>query len=72
MRTATLRVCGSISSERIRRVAWAATDPERLVSLEGNRLNDGRRAKPDRRAADRIAMRALGWVEQVTTFYGGL
>ena len=53
-------------------VAWATTDPERRVSLETNRLNDGRRAKPDRRAADRVAIRALGWVEQGTTFSGGL
>jgi hypothetical protein len=53
-------------------VAWATVDPERLVSLDVNRLNDGRRAKPDRRAADRLGIRALGWVEMLTTFWGGL
>jgi hypothetical protein len=53
-------------------VAVAETDPERRVSLEVDRTNDGRRAETDSRPSLRLAIRVLGWVEQWTTFYGGL
>jgi hypothetical protein len=54
------------------RVVAAETDPGRLVSLDVDRTNDGRRADPDRRASVRVAMKALGWIEMMTSFYGGL
>jgi hypothetical protein len=53
-------------------VAAATVDGERLVGLEHDRSNDGRRVEKDGRASNRLALRVLGWVEQVTTFYGGL
>ena len=53
-------------------VEIAETDPLRLVSLEGDRTNDGWRVSADPRAAIRYAIRACGWVEQLTSFYGGL
>jgi hypothetical protein len=53
-------------------VAWAETDPDRLVGLELDRSNDGRRREPDGRAANRIGVRALGWLELNASFYGGL
>ena len=53
-------------------VDLAETDPERRVSLEVDRTNDGRRVDPDSRASWRLSVRALGFTEMLTTFYGGL
>ena len=53
-------------------VAIVETDPERRVSLEVDRTNDGYRVEGDARAAIRYAIRACGWVEQLTSFYGSL
>ena len=53
-------------------VDLAETDPDRRVSLEVDRTNDGRRVEPDPRASWRLAVRTLGFTEMLTTFYGGL
>ena len=53
-------------------VVAATTDGERVLGLEHDRSNDGRRVEPDRRASNRLTLRVLGWVQQLTTFYGGL
>ncbi len=53
-------------------VAAATTDPQRRIALENDRSDDGLRTTSDPRASTGLSIRVLGWVEQITTFYGGL
>jgi hypothetical protein len=55
------------------RVVEAECDPRRLLALEHDRTNDGLSDRPARPgAALGLAVRTLGWVQQLTTWYGGL
>jgi len=55
-----------------RRVVSAEVDPDHRLFQERDRTNDGRRAAVGERPSVRVAIRALGWVEMTTSFYGGL
>ena len=55
-----------------KKATLAAVDPHRLLALDRDRSNDGRRTQPHRGASITLALRMLGWVEMTTSFYGGL
>jgi hypothetical protein len=51
----------------------AEVDPAHLLAVEHDRSNDGRVHEPEGPgAALPLSLRLLGWVQQLTTFYGGL
>jgi hypothetical protein len=55
------------------KVAWAEVDPERRLALEHDRTNDGLASKPQGPSPVLpLSVRVLGWVEMMTSFYGGL
>ncbi len=50
----------------------AEVDPYYAYALDANRTNDGRTTRSNAGASLQLAIRALGWVEMSTSFYGGL
>jgi hypothetical protein len=54
--------------ERPERLEWASVDPERAVLLDVDWLNDGKRVRPDHRAATAWAARWLFWIQNVLHF----
>ncbi|MDJ0522633.1 MAG: M1 family metallopeptidase [Planctomycetota bacterium] len=50
----------------------AEVDPYYAYGLDRNRLNDGRTTDSNAGATRQLAIRALGWVQMSTSFYGGL
>ena len=55
------------------KVAWAEVDPERKLHLEHDRTNDGLVREPEGPSPVLpLTVRLLGWVEMMTSFYGGL
>ena len=50
----------------------AEVDPYQAYGLDRDRTNDGRTTKRNAGASIQIGLRALGWVEMSTSFYGGL
>ena len=55
---------------RPQRLLWARVDPDRKLALDINRLNDGRRLEPDRRAAVKWTARFLFFVQNLLAFIG--
>ncbi len=54
------------------KVLSAEIDPMYAYGLDADRTNDGRSTKRDVGPSLQLAIRALGWVEMSTSFYGGL
>jgi hypothetical protein len=55
------------------KVAWAEVDPERKLALEHDRTNDGLAREPEGPSPVLpLSVKVLGWVEMMTSFYGGL
>lgn|GEM_PF-95385 len=55
------------------KILSAETDPRHLLAVERDRTNDGLVREPKGPgAALSLSVRLLGWVQQLTSFYGGL
>jgi hypothetical protein len=56
--------------ERAERLEWAEVDPDRKVSLDANRLNNGRRVEADTRSTTYWFSRALFWYQNALALVG--
>ncbi len=52
------------------RLAAASVDPDDLLKLDVNRLNNSRRSEPDTRAASRLGVRMVFWLQQLLGLAG--
>ena len=50
----------------------AEVDPYSAYALDADRTNDGRASERNAGASIQLGLRALGWVQMSTSFYGGL